>query len=118
MKWLRNHVVGVDQGDETLFSDFEDDGDMWTGEGDRERRLAVSYSSRFRSPPAVHVALSLYDMDSNHHFRAEISAENVTETGFDLVFRTWGDSRVARVRANWMAIGELPNEDDWHVPAD
>ena len=45
----------------------------------------------------------------------ELVAENVTETGFDIVFRTWSDSRIARLRASWMAIGDLPFEDDWDV---
>jgi hypothetical protein len=47
--------------------------------------------------------------------RSELVAENISETGFDVVFRTWSDSRVARVRAAWMAIGDLPFEDDWDV---
>jgi hypothetical protein len=118
MKWLRNHLIGVDQGDENLFSDFEDGGDMWTGEGARERRKRIRFSHRFRMPPAVQVGLSLYDIDSNYHVRAEVKAANVTETGFDMVFSTWGDSRVARVRINWLAIGELPHDDDWDVPPD
>ena len=33
--------------------------------------------------------------------------------GFDIVFRTWNDTQVARIRVAWTAIGELPNEDDW-----
>jgi hypothetical protein len=32
-----------------------------------------------------------------------------------IVFRTWGDTRVARVRADWLAIGALPHEDDWEI---
>jgi hypothetical protein len=32
-----------------------------------------------------------------------------------IVFRTWGDTRVARVRADWLAIGEVRGEDDWQV---
>ncbi len=47
--------------------------------------------------------------------RSELVAENISETGFDVVFRTWSDNRVARVRAAWMAIGDLPFEDDWDV---
>ncbi len=40
----------------------------------------------------------------------EIRAE-----GFAIVFRTWGDSKVARVRVSWMAIGELFEPDDWRI---
>ena len=50
-----------------------------------------------------------------HNARADITAENITERGFHLVFRTWGDTRVARVRADWMAIGAVKSEDDWEL---
>ena len=46
----------------------------------------------------------MWDMGSGSNARADIRAENVTETGFDLVFRTWSDTRVARVSASWLAI--------------
>ena len=32
-----------------------------------------------------------------------------------MVFRTWGDTRVARMRIAWIAIGALSDEDDWDV---
>ncbi len=115
MKRLRNHLIGVEQGDVPLFSDFEDGGEMWTGTGPRERRKSVSFSEKFRHPPAVQVALSLSDMDSAHNTRAEVKAEHITEAGFDLVFRTWGDTRIARVRMSWFAIGELHHADDWQI---
>jgi len=113
MKKLRNHAIGIDQGDHVLFSDYEDNGEMWTGEGPRERRKPVQFSRAYTSPPAVHVGLSMWDMDSAVNVRADVTAEDVTEEGFSLVFRTWGDTKVARVRIRWMAIGELPHEDDW-----
>jgi len=115
MRRLQNHLVGVDDGSVVLFSDFEDGGDMWTGKGPRQRRRAISFTERFRSQPTVMVNLSMWDMDQKTNQRADISAENITTEGFDLVFRTWGDTRVARVRANWMAIGELRHEDDWDL---
>jgi len=31
------------------------------------------------------------------------------------VFRTWGDTRVARVRASWTAFGELPYGEEWDL---
>jgi hypothetical protein len=32
-----------------------------------------------------------------------------------LVFRTWADTRVARIRADWTAIGAVRDEEDWDV---
>lgn len=115
MKRLRNHLIGIEQGDEHLFSDFEDGGEMWTGKGPRERRKKVDFSEKFRSQPVVHVGLSLYDIDSGANIRADVKAEKVSPSGFELVFRTWGDTRVARVRINWVAFGELPQTDDWEL---
>ena len=59
MKKINSNVIGIDQGEETLFSDFENGGDMWTGEGSRERRATVRFSERFREPPNVMVSVSL-----------------------------------------------------------
>lgn len=115
MRRLRNHLIGVDQGDLVLFSDFEDDGEMWTGRGPRERRRRVRFSEAYRAVPVVHVTLSMWDVDNKAPTRMDISAETVTKDGFDLVFRTWGDSKVARVRAAWTAFGELAHSDDWDL---
>ncbi|WP_127115426.1 H-type lectin domain-containing protein [Shimia sediminis] len=115
MKRLRNHLIGVDQGDVPLFSDFEDGGEMWTGTGPRERRKKVQFSQEFKAPPTVHVSMALSDMDSGPHHRAEVTAEEIGRKGCDVVFRTWGDTRVARVRVAWLAIGELLYEDDWLI---
>lgn len=115
MKRLRNHLVGVDQGSVLMFSDFEDDGIMWSGEGPRACRRDVTFAERYRSAPTVHVAISMWDMDGDTNQRADIAAEKVTPEGFTLAFRTWGDSRVARVRVSWLAIGELRHDDDWEL---
>ncbi|WIY23399.1 H-type lectin domain-containing protein [Parasedimentitalea psychrophila] len=115
MKRLRNPRTGIAQGDEMVFAEFETGGTMWTGSGERERRKAVRFDEGFASSPAVQLSMSLWDMDTSAAIRAELVAENVTTAGFDIVFRTWADSRVARVRVSWMAIGELAFEDDWDV---
>ena len=115
MKSLRSRLIGIDQGDTVLFSDFENDGEMWTGRGQRERRRRVKFTEPFRTAPNVQTSISLWDMDASTVIRADIAAEAITEDGFDLVFRTWGDTRVARARIGWMAIGELSDEDDWDV---
>lgn len=115
MKRLRNPRTGIDQGDLAVFSEFDSGGSMWTGEGARERRKTVRFSEPFARPPSVQVSMSMWDMDTSAAIRAELVAENISATGFDVVFRTWSDSRVARVRAAWMAIGDMPFDDDWVV---
>lgn len=115
MKKWSGAKTGVDQGDVQLFADYVDDGPMWAGHGDREVRREVRFAGSFRTAPAVHVSLSLLDVDKSANTRVEVVAEEITAKGFDLVFRTWGDTRVARARAAWLAIGELRNPDDWDI---
>lgn len=115
MKKLQNHLIGIDQGDVLLFSDFEDDGEMWTGNGPRKVVRPVVFSQGYKSLPSLQVALSMWDMDHQTNARADIRAEEVTREGFNLVFRTWGDTRVARARAIWTAIGAVAHDDDWDV---
>lgn len=115
MKKLLNQIVGIDQGDAVLFSDFEEDGDMWTGKGPRQRRKAIDFTKAFKAPPSVHVSLTMWDMDTATNARADVTTENITNEGFDVIFRTWGDTRVARVRVGWLAIGPLGHADDWEL---
>ncbi len=115
MKHFNNQPVAVDQGDIILFSDFENGGDMWTGSGARERRQLVEFGSAFYSPPMVHTSISLWDVDTESPVRIEVTAQSVTNVGFDIVFRTWLDTRVARLRVAWMAIGQVKHEDVWEV---
>ena len=115
MKKLQNHLIGVDQGEITLFSDFEDNGEMWTGHGERERRKFVSFSEPFMSQPVVQVGISMWDVHNETSMRANVSTQEITAEGFDLVFSTWSDTRVARIRVSWTAIGELKHANEWDV---
>jgi len=112
---IRTHRMGIDRGTQLLFSDFVTDGAMWTGEGDREIRMTVKFTERFVSPPAVMVGMSMWDIDAATNSRIDISAENITETDFEILFHTWGDTKVARIRADWIAFGEVPDDEDWDV---
>jgi len=115
MKRLDSRLTGIDQGSILLFSDFEDGGPMWTGKGPRQHRHAVTFSEPYAEPPAIHISMSMWDMDQKTNQRADIAAEDIGEKGFTIVFRTWGDTRVARVRADWTAIGPLPDPDVWDL---
>lgn len=115
MKRTISGAFGIEQGSRVLFSDYADGGVMWTGNGDRESRHLINFKQSFTEPPSVMVAISMWDIDHKHNARADLSAEKITEKGFQLVFRTWGDSRIARVRADWTAVGPVPDEDNWDV---
>lgn len=107
--------IGILQGSRVLFSDFADGGQMWTGQGERESRFLVSFREAFTAPPVVTLGLSMWDIDHKTNSRVDLQAEKITAKGFHIVFRTWGDSRIARVRADWTAIGPVRDEDDWDV---
>ena len=115
MKRISSGSIGIQQGSRVLFSDFADGGPMWTGQGDRESRHLITFKEAFVDAPVVTVSISMWDIDFKHTSRADISAERITAKGFHLVFRTWGDTRVARVRGDWMALGAVRDEDDWDV---
>lgn len=115
MKTFRTHPIGIDQGETVLFSDFSNGGDMWTGEGPRERRSTIKFGQPFRSAPVIQIGVSLWDVDTSSALRAEVQAEEITAEGFTAVFRTWSDTKIARIRASWTAIGEVAHEDDWDI---
>ena len=98
-----------------MFSDFEDGGQMWTGKGPREARVRITFSETFKSVPSIITGLAMFDIDEARNQRADLSHGDVSVEGFDLIFRTWGDSRVARVRADWTAIGEVRADDEWDL---
>ncbi len=115
MKRITSGTIGIQQGSRVLFSDFADGGVMWTGQGDRESRHVITFKEAYLEAPVVMTSISMWDIDNKHTSRADISAEKITATGFHLVFRTWGDTRVARVRGDWTAIGALRDDDLWDV---
>lgn len=112
---LRFHSseIGVSQGTVMLVTDYDTGGPLWTGEGERVTRQSVVFPERFLTPHAVQVAPSMWDIDGSTNQRGDLGVENVTSAGFDLVFKTWGDSRVARMRVQWTAIGALPDDQDF-----
>jgi hypothetical protein len=80
--------IGISQGVVQLVSDYDTNGPLWTGQGDRSVRRKVVFPERFLSPPAVHVTASMWDMDTSVNQRGELVVENVTPIGFDVVFKT------------------------------
>ena len=103
----------IHDGETEIFSAFDNGGPMWTGSGPRTERRHIRFEQPFLDAPSVHVALSMWDIASGANQRADLQAENISHEGFDLRFTTWGDTRVARARARWMAIGPVLYEEDW-----
>jgi hypothetical protein len=111
---VTTHAVGVEQGD-VLFSHYEEGGSLWRGEGRREARTEVRFSQPFAKVPLVQVAISMWDIADGANSRVDAKAEEVGPEGFSLVLRTWGDTRVARARVGWLAIGTVPDPEVWDL---
>ena len=88
----------------TQFSDGGS-GAMWAGSGPRNRVVHVDFPRPFATKPTVIVAMSGLDAASNSasSVRISISAQNVTERGFDVNFHTWADSRIWSTSVIWVA---------------
>jgi hypothetical protein len=115
MKRINSSSVGIQQGSQIVFSDFLDQGHMWCGQGHREERACVMFSEPFLDKPAVHLSISMVDIDHKHNLRTDLSATDITNTSFVVVFRTWSDTRIARLRVDWLAIGPTIADDDWQL---
>lgn len=108
-------MIGVDQGETILFSAFEDDGEMWTGQGARESRTDIRFAQPFAAPPVVHLSPAMWDISNAGNARFDLHAVAIGSDGFSISFKTWGDTQVARVRVAWLALGPLADDDNWDV---
>jgi hypothetical protein len=96
----------------TLVQSGEVNGDTTTpgwglgqGSGTRAYTFHVTFATTYAIPPTVQISITHMDMDTVPNSRLETYAANVTSQGFDLVFRTWSDSKVGGAGATWIAIG-------------
>ena len=115
MRRFESRTLGIQQGSIVLFSDYQDGGQMWTGSGERKLQREIRFKESFRNEPVLQVSLSMWDIDQTTSPRLDLSFNRVQTDSFWLLFRTWGDTRVARVRADWTAIGSVIDDDDWDV---
>ena len=115
MRRIRAHLLGVEQGEVVLFSDFDSNGPMWTGDGARQVRQVVTFAEPYLDVPSVRVWLTMWYIAHTATSRVDIAAWDVQRESFSIVFRTWGDTKVARVRAGWLALGPMRDDDDWDV---
>jgi len=80
---------------------------LLTGTGERIYRAPITFTSPFLVTPKVSLALSGQDVAAVNNNRLFLKAENITVNGFDIVYRTWGDTMIYRVWTTWTAIGGL-----------
>ena len=89
-----------------LFNHVDNNGPMWYGDGDREVRLKVRFSAAFQKPPHVTLGITGIDSSMAQNLRFSLLAEAVTQESFEVVMKTWDDTKIARASVNWSAIGQ------------
>ena len=115
MRKFKSHMIGIAQGEVVMFNDFETGGPMWSGSGSRVAKKSVRFEEPFDEAPAVTVSVAMCDMSNEAYLRMELCAEDITRDGFDIHFGTWGDTKIARTRVTWQAIGAISSEDAWDI---
>jgi H-type lectin domain-containing protein len=89
-----------------LFNHVDENGPMWAGDGDREVRVEVRFSAIFQRPPHISLGISGIDSSMAQNLRFSLVHEAVTTEGFEIVMKTWSDTKIARASVNWSAIGQ------------
>lgn len=76
------------------------------GSGERIFSRAVAFESKFANAPKVVIGLSGLDVGANKNQRVTVAAKNITDSGFDVEYRTWSDTILHGVVVNWLAYGD------------
>jgi len=87
--------------------DYYSDGrNALTGQNQAGGVNHVNFTQPFTIAPTVHVGIVGIDLDHGANQRLKVFAQNITTTGFDMVFSTWANTKVWGVEASWLAIGK------------
>lgn len=79
---------------------------LLTGNGPREFRQYVSFTTPFAGPPNVTCGIALLDAIQGHNTRINVDVRDVSATGFTLAIGTWSDTLIWACHVYWMAIRE------------
>lgn len=74
------------------------------GNGVRNFDRLITFQTPLTGSPLVQVNLGVLDADAQPNLRVDVSAINVSNIGFTLRIRTWADTKLYAVRANWLAV--------------
>ncbi|KYR00330.1 discoidin II [Tieghemostelium lacteum] len=82
--------------------------DLWTGTGARTTTRKITFPSPFTAAPRVSLGAGMTDTkDDQGQTRWEITAQNITATGFDCVFHVWGANLIYDLRVDYVAVQTL-----------
>lgn len=89
-----------------LFNHVDENGPMWADDGDREVRFKLRFATGFQRAPHITLGISGLDSSCAQNLRFSLATDAVTPEGFVIIFKTWGDTKIARASVNWSAIGQ------------
>jgi hypothetical protein len=87
-----------DSGNDPSFADYNRE------PGERSCVRHVNFEKPFENMPEVAVNINRLDCGMNRNTRVSANPVNITKSGFDLKYKTWGDSVTYAIGVNWMAI--------------
>ena len=92
----------------TYFIRFPNGGHyMNTGEGERTYEERIYFEEKYEKIP--HVIASISGLDESNDIsptvRIELKVENIDTAGFNLIIRTWNDSKLFNVKVSWTVFG-------------
>lgn len=93
----------------TVYHSAYADTTNWTllnGTGERKFITRIYFRDPYQKPPTVTAFLTGLDVGNDTNHRLTVKPVNVTRTGFDLEYKTWGDSHISSTRSTWTAFGE------------
>lgn len=77
---------------------------LYEGTGYRAYTQTVTFTHSFVGTPRVVANLGHIHVDRTTNPLIGVTAENITQNGFDLVFYTWNDAKVFGAVARWIAF--------------
>ena len=95
-------------GGEITSANYSVNPNTWTllsGSGERKFTTHVDFKEAYKKTPIVALSLSGMDALNTANTRMSVTPTNVTEKGFDVEYKTWGNSQIWAVFVNWTAFG-------------
>lgn len=78
---------------------------LHTGSGERYFTTWVPFGRNYSSAPTVLVSLSKFNMLGSRNTCLDVYPQNISNSGFELVYHTWWDCTVYLVAATWVSYG-------------
>jgi hypothetical protein len=65
----------------------------------------VAFDREYRSIPSVFAGFTLIDFADGTDHRLKLNVTNISTKGFEITLVTWCDTRMSKVKADWISFG-------------